>query len=154
MKLYWLLIRFLRLVNLLYFVDIRSVGREQVPGQGPVIVAANHPSSILDSILLATQIHRPINYIARSGLFRFPVLATVFRWLGAVPIYRPTRSRITPNATWQSSTRCSNCLRREDVSVSFPKVRIHRPRRSGHCARERRAWRWEQKRATVIHWGW
>jgi glycerol-3-phosphate O-acyltransferase / dihydroxyacetone phosphate acyltransferase len=89
MKLYWLLIRFLRLVNLLYFVDIRSVGREQVPGQGPVIVAANHPSSILDSILLATQIHRPINYIARSGLFRFPVLATVFRWLGAVPIYRP-----------------------------------------------------------------
>ncbi|QOC23112.1 1-acyl-sn-glycerol-3-phosphate acyltransferase [Wenzhouxiangella sp. AB-CW3] len=89
MKLYWLLIRFLRLVNLLYFVDIRSVGREQVPGQGPVIVAANHPSSILDSILLATQIHRPINYLARSGLFRFPVISTVFRWLGAVPIYRP-----------------------------------------------------------------
>jgi glycerol-3-phosphate O-acyltransferase / dihydroxyacetone phosphate acyltransferase len=89
MKLYWVLIRFLRLVNLLYFVDIRSVGREQVPDRGPVIVAANHPSSILDSILLATQIRRPINYLARSGLFRFPVLSTVFRWLGAVPIYRP-----------------------------------------------------------------
>ena len=93
MRLYWLLIRFLRLVNQLYFVDVRSVGREQVPDSGPVIVAANHPSSILDSILLATQIRRPINYLARSGLFRFPVLATVFRWLGAVPIYRPHEVR-------------------------------------------------------------
>ena len=93
MKLYWLLIRFLRLVNQLYFVDVRSVGREQVPDRGPVIVAANHPSSILDSILLATQIRRPINYLARSGLFRFPLLATVFRWLGAVPIYRPHEVR-------------------------------------------------------------
>lgn len=89
MRLYRILIRFLRVVNQLYFVDVRSVGREHVPERGPVILAANHPSSILDSILLATQIRRTINYLARSGLFRFPLLAGLFRRLGAVPIYRP-----------------------------------------------------------------
>ncbi len=88
MKFYRVLIRLLRVVNELYFIEIRSIGRHRVPVSGPVILAANHPSSILDSILLATQLRRPINYLARSGLFRFPVLARIFRLLGAIPIYR------------------------------------------------------------------
>ncbi len=88
MRLYRWLIRLLRIVNELYFVEIRATGREHVPVSGPVILAANHPSSILDSILLATQIQRPINYLARSGLFRFRPLAALYRRLGAVPVYR------------------------------------------------------------------
>ncbi|MGY6629591.1 MAG: 1-acyl-sn-glycerol-3-phosphate acyltransferase [Wenzhouxiangella sp.] len=88
MRLYALVIRLLRLLTSLYFVEIRATGREHVPERGPLILAANHPSSILDSIVMATQIKRPIHYLARSGLFRFRPLATLFRWLGAVPIYR------------------------------------------------------------------
>ncbi len=88
MRLYRLVVRLLALLSELYFVEIRAVGREQVPVRGPVILAANHPSSILDSILLATQLQRPIHYLARSGLFRFKPLAALFRLLGAVPIYR------------------------------------------------------------------
>ncbi|MFU8830831.1 MAG: 1-acyl-sn-glycerol-3-phosphate acyltransferase [Wenzhouxiangella sp.] len=88
MRLYRWLIRLLRIVNELYFVEIRATGRDNVPSSGPVILAANHPSSILDSIVLATQIQRPINYLARSGLFRFRPLAALYRWLGAVPVYR------------------------------------------------------------------
>ncbi len=88
MKLYRAVIRFLRIINQLYFVEISSTGREHVPERGPVILAANHPGSILDSIVLATQVHRTINYLARSGLFRFRPLAALFKRLGAVPIYR------------------------------------------------------------------
>lgn len=88
MKLYALLVWFLRLVNRLYFVDIRSAMSERMPNEGPVIVAANHPSSILDGVILSTQIRRPIHYLARSGLFRIPALAALFRTLGAIPVYR------------------------------------------------------------------
>lgn len=88
MKFYALVIRFLRIVNELYFVEIRSTGIDRIPGRGPFILAANHPGSILDSIVLATQMPRPIRYLARSGLFRFAPLAAVFSALGAIPIYR------------------------------------------------------------------
>ncbi len=88
MRLYALLVGFLRLINRLYFVDIRSARIERVPETGPVIVAANHPSSILDGVILSTQIRRPIHYLARSGLFRFPLVAALFRELGAIPVYR------------------------------------------------------------------
>ena len=88
MTLYAILVRLLRLVNHLYFVDVRSSGRERVPEEGPVLLAANHPGSILDSVLMSTEIPRPIRYLARSGLFRIPLLATFFRQMGAIPIYR------------------------------------------------------------------
>ena len=88
MKLYTWFIRLLRILNHLYFVEIRSARLERVPAEGPLIIAANHPSSILDGVILSTQVRRPINYLARSGLFRFPLLATVIRALGAIPIYR------------------------------------------------------------------
>lgn len=92
MKLYNGLIGFFRLVNRLYFVDVHAAGEERVPAHGPLIVAANHPGSILDSILLATRVPRPIHYLARSGLFRWPVAAYVFRKLGAIPVYRAHES--------------------------------------------------------------
>ncbi len=97
MKLYNGLIRFFRVVNRLYFVDVHAAGQERVPQHGPLIVAANHPGSILDSILLATHVPRPIHYLARSGLFRWPVAASLFRQLGAIPVYRAHES--TDHAT-------------------------------------------------------
>jgi 1-acyl-sn-glycerol-3-phosphate acyltransferase len=96
MRLYALLIAFLRLINRLYFVDIQSSRMEILPESGPVIVAANHPSSILDGVILSTQIRRPIHYLARSGLFRFPPLSRLFQMLGAIPVYR--RSEVGDHA--------------------------------------------------------
>ena len=89
MKLYAWIVRILRVLNHLYFVDIRAARLERLPSTGPLMLAANHPSSVLDAIILSTQIRRPINYLARSGLFRFPLLAALFRALGVIPIYRP-----------------------------------------------------------------
>jgi 1-acyl-sn-glycerol-3-phosphate acyltransferase len=89
MRLYRGLIRFLSVVTQLYFVEVRSSGRSNVPDTGPLILAANHPGSVLDAVLLSTQVARPIRYLARSGLFRVPLIAALFRSLGAIPVYRP-----------------------------------------------------------------
>lgn len=88
MTLYSILVRILRIINHLYFVEVRSVGHTRVPDTGPVLLAANHPSSILDSVLMSTTLPRPIRYLARSGLFRIPLVAWFFRQMGAIPIYR------------------------------------------------------------------
>lgn len=88
MTTYRLLVRFFRMINQLYFTKVHAVGLGHVPRAGPVIIAANHPSSILDSILLGTQIPRQIHYLAGSKLFRWPLLARLFRHLGAIPVYR------------------------------------------------------------------
>ena len=60
---------------------------ERVPLTGAVILAANH-ASIMDPPLVGCAITRPLNYLARESLFRFPVIGAYLRSLNAVPVDR------------------------------------------------------------------
>ena len=131
MGFYWIVIRLLRLITQLYFVEIRATGRDHVPESGPVILAANHPGSILDAILLATLVRRPIHYLARSGLFRYPVIATVFRRLGAVPIYRPNETGDYAARNLAVFDRVFELLERDGCVGIFPEGRNSPPTRIG-----------------------
>ena len=74
-----------------YFKDIQVMGREiikSLPKERPLIFAANHPNSLMDSVILATQVERKLCYLARSGLFKNPVMSKLFRQMGAIPVYR------------------------------------------------------------------
>lgn len=65
---------------------LRATGRRNVPGDGAVILVANHLSH-LDVFVLAVPLNRPLNFVARSTLFK-PVLGPLIRSLGAFPIQR------------------------------------------------------------------
>lgn len=60
---------------------------ERLPREGPVIVAANH-ASYLDPLLIGSSVRRPIHYLARESLFRFPIISSVLRSWKAVPVDR------------------------------------------------------------------
>jgi len=89
MKFYRFFVWLLQIFSHLYFVEVRSVHRERIPASGPLILAANHPTSILDAILLAMQTHRQIHFLVKSSLFRNRFLSALLRRLGAIPVYRP-----------------------------------------------------------------
>lgn len=93
MKLYGPIVRLFSIFNHLYFTSIRSHNEERVPESGPVILASNHPTSILDAILLATQNRRKIHFLAKSGLFRNRVVAGLLYGVGAIPVYRSHETR-------------------------------------------------------------
>lgn len=65
----------------------RVLNSERVPLTGPVILAANH-GSYLDPPLIGSGMVRPINYLARDTLFRFPVFGSYLRALNVVPVDR------------------------------------------------------------------
>ena len=79
----WCLFRF---VFSTYF-HCRFYNPEQVPLQGPVILAANH-ASYIDPPLIGSGLKRSINYLARDNLFRFPVVGAILRSWQVVPVDR------------------------------------------------------------------
>ena len=82
------LIRFLASVSLReFFRRISFVGAPAVES-GPVIVVANHPNFMLDTLLVASAYQRPLSFIAKATLFEVPVLGAVLRGIGSVPIHR------------------------------------------------------------------
>lgn len=80
---------FLVLARLLYRVEV--VGR--VPA-GACVVAANH-ESLLDPPLLALAARRPLHFLAKVELWRYPPGAWLMDALGGIPIRRDRRDLIS-----------------------------------------------------------
>jgi len=55
--------------------------------EGPVIIAANHCSN-LDPVVVGCSYPKKLRYLAKSSLFKVPILGTLIRWLGAIPAKR------------------------------------------------------------------
>jgi len=65
-------------------------GQENLPADGPVILAANHLSymDIFAVSLFADSARRYPVFLAKSSLFTIPVLGTILGRLGQLPVYR------------------------------------------------------------------
>jgi 1-acyl-sn-glycerol-3-phosphate acyltransferase len=65
---------------------LRATGRQNIPDRGACMLVSNHLSH-LDVLVLGILLDRPLNYVARSTLFFFP-LGPFIRSCGAFPIQR------------------------------------------------------------------
>ncbi len=72
----------------LFFRSLEVEGRENVPPTGPLLLAANHPNTLIDVLLVATCLDRKVGFVAKATLFKNPLANLIFRFLGAVPIHR------------------------------------------------------------------
>lgn len=62
-------------------------GQEHVPQQGSFIVASNHVS-YLDPPVIGVACPRRLSFLARSSLFRHPLLGAFLRGIHAIPLKR------------------------------------------------------------------
>ena len=63
------------------------IGRENIPQKGSFILVANH-GSLLDPPLLGHAVDRNISFMAKSELFRIPLLGFIIKSCGAYPVKR------------------------------------------------------------------
>src|SRR2546421_11583065 len=61
---------------------VRAEGRENIPREGPVILAVNH-IAWMDIPLMSLCVPRVTHYMAKIELFQVPVLGWIIRSLGA-----------------------------------------------------------------------
>jgi glycerol-3-phosphate O-acyltransferase / dihydroxyacetone phosphate acyltransferase len=111
-------------------------GLERLPREGPVLICANHPSALADAIVLQAVVPRAIHPLARSGLFRNPLLRPLLALIGAVPVYRKQDAPVTPGRNADLFERCYERLAEGGVLLIFPEGETHadsqlRPFRTG-----------------------
>lgn len=71
-----------------YYGDVVVQGRERVPGEGPLVLIANHPNALIDPLLVGTALRRRILLTAKATLFESPALAALLKSVGVVPLRR------------------------------------------------------------------
>lgn len=67
-------------------IEIKNMS--QLPPSGPTIIAASHPNSFLDAIIVAAFCKRKLFFLARSDVFKNPIANAILRSLNLIPIYR------------------------------------------------------------------
>ncbi len=79
----------IRTITDTFFRRIDVVGIENVPTDGPVIFAGNHPNALMDGWLLTAKCGRwPLHFMASAKLWKYRLLAPLLNATGAVPVYR------------------------------------------------------------------
>ena len=120
-------------VNLFVYLIVRAIlqpffhiyfrmgrhGREHIPAQGPVIIAANH-RSFLDPFVIGTMARRPLYYVAKEELFRNRLNAWLLNALGAFPVRRGQGDKDTIETA-------NAILGRGDIVLMFPEGTRIRP---------------------------
>ena len=85
----WLLPFFPWVARAAAFIYYRiRYGGERVPRQGPVLLVANHPNSLLDPLLVVAATRRPVRFLAKAPLFTDAKVGWLVRAAGAIPVYR------------------------------------------------------------------
>lgn len=69
------------------FYRVKVYGRENIPKDKSIIVAANH-LSYFDPVIVALSMNRPVAYMAKEELFHVPVLSQIIQILGAFAVNR------------------------------------------------------------------
>jgi 1-acyl-sn-glycerol-3-phosphate acyltransferase len=109
-KLVQVLIRFILRINGGLVVE----GRENIPPEGGVIIAANHISYI-DPPLIGAVLPRRATFMARKGLFEMPALRWAMKQT-AIPV---DRNKTQPSTIKEAVRR----LKKGEVIVLFPEGR-------------------------------
>lgn len=91
---------------------LKIKGRENIPLNGPVVLASNH-ASMLDPVLVGIASPRPINFMAKEELFDIPVLKNLFLALKSYPVKRGKFDRAAINKTL-------NYLKNNEIVALFP----------------------------------
>ncbi|TCS75263.1 lysophospholipid acyltransferase family protein [Effusibacillus lacus] len=88
------------LLRVLYgiFYPLEIHGAENIPREGPVLICANH-ISLLDPPAVGIWVERQISFFAKEELFRIPLLGTIIRKVGAIPVRRGAGDRKALAAT-------------------------------------------------------
>jgi len=86
MVVYWIARAILQPFFHVWFRMART-GREHIPAEGPLILAANH-RSFLDPFVIGMMTRRPLHFVAKRELFTHRLTAWFLNSLGAFPIER------------------------------------------------------------------
>ncbi len=71
-----------------FFRRIEIACAENIPREEAVIFVLNHPNGLVDPLFVLCLIPRRVSFLAKSTLFKMPVISLLLRVIDALPVYR------------------------------------------------------------------
>lgn len=134
-----------RLAIRIYCRKIVITNPETLKIRGPVLLAANHPNSFLDSVILDTLFQQPVWSLARGDAFKNKFIARILHSLKILPVYRTSEGVENLSENYKTFDACLALFREKGIVTIFSEGKCinewHlRPLKKGTARLALRAW--------------
>lgn len=91
--------------------------------KGPLLIAANHPNSFLDAIVLASVFQHPIHSLVRGDVYINKFYSSLLNSLNMLPVYRISEGAENLNANYDTFERCKQVFKDNGIVLIFSEGR-------------------------------
>lgn len=112
-----------RLALPVYCRDIAINKKEYLKHDGPLILAANHPNSFLDAIILCTLFDAPIYSLARGDAFKNKTFAKILTLFKMFPVYRVSEGVENLEENYITFDLCKKLFKKSGIVLIFSEGR-------------------------------
>ncbi len=109
----------------IFFRRIETVNADSVPRGTGVIFVVNHPNGLIDPALVFVAMPRRISFLAKSTIFKMPVLGWILRTVGALPLYRRIDAGEDVTKNQETFELCRELLQNGGSIALFPEGVSH-----------------------------
>ncbi len=104
----------------IFFRSIVIRNKEVIPENGPLLVLANHPSTFMDPIVIATILNRKVYFLGKGELFKSKFAKWLLPKFNMVPVYRKQDDPSQMNKNAETFEKCFEHLENNGAILMFP----------------------------------
>jgi 1-acyl-sn-glycerol-3-phosphate acyltransferase len=118
---------------------------ELLKSSGPMLLAANHPNSFLDGIILTTLFDQPVHSLARGDAFKNKWINRFLRSIQLLPVYRTSEGTENLPHNYTTFAACQETFKEKGIVLIFSEGRCEnewhlRPLKKGTARLATTAW--------------
>lgn len=103
-----------------FFRSITVKNNQVIPDSGPVIILANHPSTFMDPIVIASVINRKVFFLGKGELFKGTFAKWLLPKLNIIPVYRKQDDPTQMSKNADTFKKCYEHLENGGAILIFP----------------------------------
>ncbi|MBI4931521.1 MAG: 1-acyl-sn-glycerol-3-phosphate acyltransferase [Bacteroidetes bacterium] len=103
-----------------YFKSITVKKTSDIPGEGPMIIVANHPSTFLDPIVIGLQMKQKLCFLAKAEVFKSGFAKWLLPKFNMIPVYRKQDDANLMHKNEETFDKCYEHLAKKGTIMIFP----------------------------------
>ncbi|MFT3750253.1 MAG: 1-acyl-sn-glycerol-3-phosphate acyltransferase [Agriterribacter sp.] len=117
---FYSLIKFIARFCLLFFFKRKIVcGNSLRQLKGPAIIAANHPDSLMDAVVIGCCCAQKVHFTIRSDMFNNKLFKMLLTRLNGIPVYRFSEEKEKLRENFETIKRCKEILKNNGIIIIF-----------------------------------
>jgi len=100
-----------------------DIDKKWLNEKGPLLIAANHPNSFLDAIIVSTLFKSPVYSLARGDAFAGKFFTTILTSLNMLPVYRISEGSENLGLNYSTFNACKKLFEENKIVLIFSEGR-------------------------------